>query len=126
VPKAVEIVENSCFESWNHFERVVFENGSKLRRIGPSAFSGCEFLTNISVPASVEMIEDSEFKKCDGLEEWLIPEDAVLVKIGQDALSDCRSLSFFFVFRTLLEKSAKTVSSDVVLWTCSFLSQLYR
>jgi hypothetical protein len=103
VPKTVEIVGKSCFESWNHFERVVFENGSKLRRISPSAFSGCEFLTSISIPASVEMIGDSAFKKCDSLAECLVDENAVLGKIGKEAFADCRSLRSFCFPKTLRE-----------------------
>jgi hypothetical protein len=97
VRKTVEVLGNSCFESSNYFERVVFENGSKLRQIGCSAFSGCEFLTSIAIPVSVVAIGESAFKECDGLEECLIDENAVLVKIEDGAFAGCCSLrSFYF------------------------------
>jgi hypothetical protein len=97
VPRAVEVLGNSSFESSNYFERVVFEDGSKLRRIGCSAFLGCEFLTSITIPASVVTIAESAFKECGGLAECLMDENAVLVQIEDGAFADCRSLrSFYF------------------------------
>jgi hypothetical protein len=97
VPKTVEVLRKSCFESINSFERVVFENGSKLRQIGSSAFSNCEFLTSIMVPGSVEIIGESAFRKCDGLEQCLMDRDAALVRIEEKAFTDCRSLRSFDV-----------------------------
>jgi hypothetical protein len=93
----VEVLGKSCFESCSHIERIAFERGSTLRRIGSSALSGCEFLTNITIPASVEVIEESAFKKCDGLEECLIKENAHLMIIGKEAFGDCCSLRSFYV-----------------------------
>jgi hypothetical protein len=101
VPKTVEVLGVSCFESCNHIQQVVFEAGSKLRQIGSSAFSGCGFLTTITIPASVEMIGDFGFKNCDGLEACLMAEDAVLVKIGKDAFADCCSLRSFYFPKTV-------------------------
>jgi hypothetical protein len=103
VPMQIDVLGKSSFESCNHVERVVFENGSKLRQIGPSAFSWSAFLTNIAIPASVESIEDSAFERCDGLEECLISNNAVLVKIGKKAFADCRSLGSFSVPKTVRE-----------------------
>jgi hypothetical protein len=103
VPTTVEILGKSCVELSSRVKSVVFENGSKLRQIGPSAFSGCEFLTSIAIPASVEIIGDSAFKKCDGLEECLVDEDAVLVKLGKEAFADCRSLRSFCFPKTVRE-----------------------
>jgi hypothetical protein len=99
VPKAVELLGKSCFESCHYLENVVFENESKLRRIGSSAFSGCEFLISIAIPAPVEIIEECAFKKCDGLQSCLMNEDANLVEIGNEAFADCRSLRSFEVPR---------------------------
>jgi hypothetical protein len=82
---------------------VVFESGSKLRHVGPSAFTYCEFLTSIAIPASVEIIGEASFKQCGGLEECLISNDAVLVKIGKEAFADCRSLRSFYFPKTVRE-----------------------
>jgi hypothetical protein len=103
IPKTVEILGRSCFELCNHFERVVFENGSRLRQIDRSAFSGCGFLTRMAIPASVESIRESAFKKCDGLEEFLMDEDGVLVKLGKEAFADCCSLRSFRFPKTVGE-----------------------
>jgi hypothetical protein len=97
------VLGTSCFESCNHIQNVVFESGSKLRHIGSSAFSGCGFLTTITIPASVEMIGDFGFKNCDGLEACLMAEDAVLVKIGKETFADCCSLRSFYFAKTVGE-----------------------
>jgi hypothetical protein len=67
VPKTVQILWKSCFESCTHIESIVFESGSKLMHIGFSALASCDFLTSIAIPASVEVIEDSAFKCLDYL-----------------------------------------------------------
>jgi hypothetical protein len=74
-----EVLGTSCFELCGHAERVAFENGSKMRQIGSSAFSGCAFLTSIAIPASVEMMERPAFKKCHGLEVLLVAQASNLV-----------------------------------------------
>jgi hypothetical protein len=103
VPRTVEILGKSCFESNNYFDMIVFEPGSKLRQIGPLAFSGCEFLRSIAIPASVEIIGDFGFNECDGLEECLMAEDAILVKLGKESFADCRSLRSFCCPKSIRE-----------------------
>jgi hypothetical protein len=88
VPNTVEVLGKSWFESFNRLAGLVFENDSKLRQIGRSAFSACESLTSIAIPASVEVIEDSAFKKCAGLEECFLDENGLLFRIGTDASFD--------------------------------------
>jgi hypothetical protein len=95
VPKTVEVLGRSSFEACTHIERVVFENGSNLRRIAPSALSGCESLTDIEIPASVEIIEEVAFRKCHGLEQCLIGEDGNLRMIQPDAFAECHTLRSF-------------------------------
>jgi hypothetical protein len=101
VPKTVEVLGKSCFESCNQLEGLFFESGSKLRQIGRSALSGCELLTSIVIPASVEVIDDSAFKKCDGLEECLLDENGLLFRIGNEAFAECRSLASFDIPRNV-------------------------
>jgi hypothetical protein len=103
VPNTIEILGKSCFESCNHVEKVVFEDGSKLRQIGPSAFTGCEFLRSIAIPASVEIIGDFAFRECDGLEELFLNQDGVLVTMGKEAFADCRSLRSFYFPKSVRE-----------------------
>jgi hypothetical protein len=95
--KDVEVLEKSCFESFAHMTQLSIESGSKLRRIGPSALSGCELLRSIVVPIPVSEIEEFAFKGCIGLEECSIHKDAILTTIGQEAFAGCCCLRSFYV-----------------------------
>jgi hypothetical protein len=97
VPASVELLGRSCFQDSRHLQHVIFENGSRLRRIGVSAFADCENLAGIVIPASVEIIEDEAFKGCSGMEGWMLDEEAALVMIGKKAIAECRSLRSFAV-----------------------------
>jgi hypothetical protein len=99
VPKNVEVLRTSSFESCHHIQKVVFENESKLRTIGFSALGDCISLMGMAIPASVDAIEDEAFRGCHGLESCLIDENGTLVKIGKDAFSGCHCLESFSVPR---------------------------
>jgi hypothetical protein len=99
VPRDVEVLQKSCFQSINSLEEIIFENGSKLKTIGPSALSECKSLTSIVIPASVERIEKFAFRECGGLEVCLIDENSVLVRIGDEAFHGCISLRSFNIAR---------------------------
>jgi hypothetical protein len=47
--------------SFSTLEHIAFEAGSKLRKIGNSAFHGCPQLKSICIPASVEQLRGSTF-----------------------------------------------------------------
>jgi hypothetical protein len=97
LPIRVELLQKSRFEAMRLLTELNIESGSKLRRIGRSALSGCDSLRRIVVPASVTEIEGSAFKDCIGLEECSICKDAVLRGIGQEAFSGCSSFRSFYV-----------------------------
>jgi hypothetical protein len=95
VAKSIEILRKSCFECTNQLETLLFENGSKLRKIGPSALCDCLSLTRIAIPASVEVIEESAFKNCVELEQCAMDENARLVSIEREAFAECHSIRSF-------------------------------
>jgi hypothetical protein len=97
VPSEVEVLQKSCFESLQRLGKLEFASGSRLRRIGRSALSGCESLRSIVVPRSVTEIEESSFKGCIGLEECSVHREAILTKIGQEAFAECCCLRSFYV-----------------------------
>jgi hypothetical protein len=97
VAREVEVLHDSCFESLESLTELKIEIGSKLRRIGRSALSGCESLRLILLPPSLSEIADFAFKKCIGLEECSIHEEAILTKIGQGAFAGCSCLKSFYV-----------------------------
>ena len=47
---------------------------STLKRIGRSAFQGCDGLTNISIPSSVELIDSMAFGNCHNIETVVIED----------------------------------------------------
>jgi hypothetical protein len=93
----VELLGKSCFEKCEQVERVIFDNGSQLRRISRSALSHCDSLRSIWIPASVEIIEEAAFKGCSGLESCLIDENANLRRIGRETFSECCALRTFSI-----------------------------
>jgi hypothetical protein len=101
VPRKVEILGKSCFEDCDRIESLLFENGSKLQRIGRSSLSGCSSLRGISIPVSVEVIEEAALRGCSGLESCLIAEDANLARIRPGAFAECRSLRSFYIPRSV-------------------------
>jgi hypothetical protein len=67
VPSSVEIIGDRCFENCCHLATVTLEEVSQLRKIGASAFSGCN-LNSLTIPASTEEIDGSAFVNCPLLE----------------------------------------------------------
>ena len=58
--------------------------------IGESAFSGCTYLTSITLPNELTAIGDSAFYGCTGLESITIPNGVTV--IGTSAFSGCAGL----------------------------------
>lgn len=72
IPATVERIGEQAF-SYSSLEKVNFEKGSKLRRIGSRAFFQTR-LTEIVIPPSVEEIRGSAFRSCFKLETAKIPK----------------------------------------------------
>jgi hypothetical protein len=101
VPKEVQIIGKSCFEGCNRLKRILFEEGSKLRRIDRAALSHCDSLRSIAIPESVKVVEEAAFKDCAELESCSISDSATLETIKQQAFSGCLSLMSFYIPRTV-------------------------
>jgi hypothetical protein len=118
VRKNVEILGKSCFEEWNQLEKVLFENGSKLRTIGRLALCGCTSLRSISIPATVQAIEARAFGNCCELESCLIAENSDLARIEDEAFANCDSLESFYIPKSVEEMGEDSFSD------CRSLSRL--
>ena len=59
IPTTVEEIDHSAFYNCQSLESVTFLTGSKVLRIGSSAFAECPLLTSLTIPASVEDIESN-------------------------------------------------------------------
>jgi hypothetical protein len=62
-----------------------------VETIGPTAFTGCSYLTSVTIPTSVTEIGGQAFYYCNNLTSITIPEN--VEKIGYLAFSDCGSLA---------------------------------
>jgi hypothetical protein len=99
VGNKVKVLGKSCFEGCGHLDRIDFEIGSELERIGPAALRGCESLVRIAIPPSVTIIEKTSFEGCDSLESCLMYDNSSLVMIGVRAFANCISLRAFSIPR---------------------------
>ena len=71
-------------------KKIVFEAGSKIKKIGNYAFSYCVALTSIEIPSSVTNIDNGAFNNCLSLTSIKIPTS--VTSIGPNAFRNCRSL----------------------------------
>lgn len=115
IPASVTEIEGSAFYECTQLESLTFAEGSGLKTLGGSAFSGCSSLKEIVIPKGVAEFSGStfngctslkkvtfeegsaltsmwgsEFTGCTSLEEIVIP--AKLTTFGQDCFKDCTSL----------------------------------
>ena len=91
LPGWLEEVPDSAF-SESSLSCVTFGSGSVLKRIGNSAFSGCNDLREIEMPASVEEIGEYCFFGCSLLSRVTFGSGGVLKRMGKEAFSGCSQL----------------------------------
>jgi hypothetical protein len=118
VPRQIEVLGESCLEQCPLIARVVFEEGSRLRRICKSALFHCCSLKSISIPASVEQIDDAAFTDCHELESCDIPEDSILKRIGSVSFWGCQSLNSFCIPRSVAIIGEKCFAKCTGLESC--------
>jgi len=63
--------------------------------IGNDAFSGCTYLTSVTIPNSVKSIGSRAFDGCTGLTSITIPNS--VTSIGSNAFSGCTGLTFITI-----------------------------
>lgn len=95
IPATVTSIGRFAFRCCKFLATVTFAEGSQLKSIGVSAFSGTTSahprFTEIQIPDSVETISTNAFHNCQDLESITLP--ASLKTIESSAFSDCRNLS---------------------------------
>ena len=68
IPKSVREIQDSAFEDCKSLREVIFEEGSRLKKIGVCCF--CESgLEEIVIPSSVTGLERSAFSSCKSLKK---------------------------------------------------------
>lgn len=95
IPATVTSIGRFAFRCCNSLATVTFAEGSQLKSIGVSAFSGTDpahpIFKEIQIPDSVETIGTNAFHNCQDLESITLP--ASLETIESSAFSSCRKLS---------------------------------
>lgn len=106
IPKSCVYIGDSVFSD-TVIEKVFFENGSNLKRIGDSAFSNT-YITNITIPKTVERIDAAAFMG-SSLEKITFESGSKLSYIGGLAFEECDLGSVYLPNNNI---SIGTVASD--------------
>lgn len=121
IPATVTSIGRFAFRCCKFLATVTFAEGSQLKSIGVSAFSGTisahPRFTEIQIPDSVETISTNAFHNCQDLESITLP--ASLKTIESSTFSDCRNLS-----EIRLPTSLKAIQS-YVFDGCSSLETVF-
>lgn len=121
IPATVTSIGRFAFRCCKFLATVTFAEGSQLKSIGVSAFSGTEHahprFKEIQIPDSVETIGTNAFQNCQDLESITLP--ASLKTIESSAFSSCRNLS-----KINLPTSLKAIQS-YVFDGCSSLETVF-
>lgn len=121
IPATVTSIGRFAFRCCKFLATVTFAEGSQLKSIGVSAFSGTEpahpIFKEIQIPDSVETIGINAFHNCQDLESITLP--ASLETIESSAFSSCRKLS-----EIRLPASLKAIQS-YVFDGCSSLETVF-
>lgn len=121
IPATVTSIGRFAFRCCKFLATVTFAEGSQLKSIGVSAFSGTEpahpIFKEIQIPDSVETIGINAFHNCQDLESITLPASLKTIEVG--AFSGCRNLS-----EIELPASLKTIQS-YVFDGCSSLETVF-
>jgi hypothetical protein len=97
IPTSIEIIHKLCFSCSSKLSHLCFEYGSRLQRIGKSAFSDCFLLESICIPASVEICGQFCFARCVNLTHLSFENDSRLERIEESAFSECLSIHSVYI-----------------------------
>lgn len=121
IPATVTSIGRFAFRCCKFLATVTFAEGSQLKSIGVSAFSGTDSahprFKEIQIPYSVETISTNAFHNCQDLESITLPASLKTIEVG--AFSGCRNLS-----EVKLPASLKTIQSSVFA-DCSSLETVF-
>lgn len=73
IPATVREIEDYAFEGCSRLERVIFEPGSRLTKIGDYSFADCVSLSDFKIPSSVRTLGTGMLMHCESIKEIDIP-----------------------------------------------------
>lgn len=123
IPATVTSIDRFAFRCCKFLATVTFAEGSQLKSIGVSAFSGTisahPRFKEIQIPDSVETIGTSAFHNCQDLESITLP--ASLETIDISVFDDCSSLETVFYDGSLAQWSQINTSNGFLGYSCPSL-----
>ncbi len=94
IPACVTEIGDGAFDLYGSFaKKIIFEENSKLKKIGNEAFNRCYNLTDIEIPASVTSIGNNAFSNCWNLTEFTIPD--TVVQLGENVFDGSFALTLY-------------------------------
>ena len=84
-----DTIGESAFSGCTYLTSITLPN--ELTAIGDSAFNGCTGLENVTLPNGLTTIKDSAFKGCTGLESIIIPNS--VISVGNSLFTGCDNLT---------------------------------
>lgn len=90
ISKSVQKIAFGAFHGCVGVKSIIFEAGSECEEIEEHAFSGCVYLTRITMPLSLKIIGRRAFAYCPFIETLLIPWS--VTEIGEEAFWYCVNL----------------------------------
>ena len=130
LPKSIKCLGYNVFASnsmtydkQSNLKTVRFPDGSRIKRIGNSAFNNCRNLQSVNFPEGLEIIEGNAFSGCNSLTSVSIPK--TLESIGWSAFSGCMNLSnVTFQYDKEYNKYKKLIIEGDAFRNCSSLSNM--
>ncbi len=100
IPAGYKEIQDYAFQSATKLEKVTFEDGIALERIGDWAFNDCKKLKSITIPASVTEIGDNAFANCAALASISFEEGSA-ASLGNWVFENCTALKTIVLPETL-------------------------
>lgn len=94
IPKTVNTISSGAFKGTTGLEKVEFEEGSVLERIGQGAFAESG-IRHIILPEKIKLVQELAFDHCTNLTDITLPK--IFEKVEQGAFNFCENLLRFRV-----------------------------
>ena len=91
----VTSIGGAAFRTWDKSQITSIQLPNTIKKIGATAFSGCDLITNLEIPDNVEEIEDNAFSGCSSLATISLPPK--INKIQKYTFSGCTNLQTIFL-----------------------------
>lgn len=96
IPDTVLEIEAHAFQNCINLRHVVFQDRSRLNKIGDYAFAGCGLLEEINLPSSVTQIGAKGFSECQLLRQLKFGESYIfsssIQRLSKHTFAGCTSL----------------------------------